>query len=294
MSGDHFTADLALARCQTVRHEQQAHQVIAACRLDGDRDLIVDPHRSAGWPRELPIGRARPESRAETARGRRASTAGHHLHHHHEAARRDLIEPVPPFPAAGVTARSSPRGTDHNDGRMATRHLAARLGAHRQPGRARDGRRDRGEEVGLAVGEVVTGPHHAGGAPARSVGQEQHANFLVDPQRPPDVVESGLRLRSRSGKSESLAIVSLRRARVANLCGSSAEYSASASRGSYSGGVRASPLVMVLITSVSGSIVDQQVRSVLTLASIRRIAAACRSLTPSPEAASAAMSPRAR
>jgi hypothetical protein len=56
-----------------------------------------------------------------------------------------------------------------------------------------------------------------------------------------------LRSRSRSGKSDSLATGSLRRASVANVCGSSAEYSASASRGSYSGGMRVSPLTMVLI-----------------------------------------------
>jgi hypothetical protein len=60
------------------------------------------------------------------------------------------------------------------------------------------------------------------------------------------------------------------------------------------GGILASPLVIVLITSVSGSMVAQQLRSVPTLASIRRMAAACRSLTPSPSAASAVMSRRAR
>jgi hypothetical protein len=59
-------------------------------------------------------------------------------------------------------------------------------------------------------------------------------------------------------------------------------------------GIRASPLVMVLITRVSGSMVAQQVRSVPTLLSIKRIAAACKSATPSPEAASAAISRRAR
>jgi hypothetical protein len=39
---------------------------------------------------------------------------------------------------------------------------------------------------------------------------------------------------------------------------------------------------MALITSVSGSIVNQQVSSVLTRSLIKRIAAACRSLAPSP------------
>jgi hypothetical protein len=51
---------------------------------------------------------------------------------------------------------------------------------------------------------------------------------------------------------------------------------------------------MVLITSVSGSMAAQQVRSVLTSSPITRIAAACSSLTPRPAAASAAISRRAR
>ena len=108
------------------------------------------------------------------------------------------------------------------------------------------------------------------------------------------LLSRALLVRSRSGKSDNLAVDSLRRARVANLWGSSIEYSDSASRCSYSGGIRASPLVMVLITSVSGSMVAQQARSVLTVSSIRPIAAVCRSLTPSPEAASATISRRAR
>jgi hypothetical protein len=51
---------------------------------------------------------------------------------------------------------------------------------------------------------------------------------------------------------------------------------------------------MVLITSVSGSMTAQQVSSALTTSLITWIAAACSSLTPSPAAASAAMSRRAR
>jgi hypothetical protein len=51
---------------------------------------------------------------------------------------------------------------------------------------------------------------------------------------------------------------------------------------------------MVLITSVSGSMVAQQARSVLTVSSISPIAAVCRSVTPSPEAASATISRRSR
>jgi len=43
MPGDHLTADVALARRQTVRHEQQADQVIAGRRLDGNRDLLLVP-----------------------------------------------------------------------------------------------------------------------------------------------------------------------------------------------------------------------------------------------------------
>ena len=70
-----------------------------------------------------------------------------------------------------------------------------------------------------------------------------------------------LRARSPSDMSESFATASLRRANVANLCGSSAEYSDSASRSSYSGATWVSPLVMVLITSVSGSMAAQQVSS---------------------------------
>jgi quercetin dioxygenase-like cupin family protein len=101
-----------------------------------------------------------------------------------------------------------------------------------------------------------------------------------------------LRLRSRSGKSENLAIGCLRSASVANLCGSLAEYSASASRRSYCGATWVP--VKPLTASVSGSRVVQQVMSVRTVASMSRIAAVCNSLTPSPEAASAAISRRAR
>ena len=72
--------------------------------------------------------------------------------------------------------------------------------------------------------------------------------------------------------SESLATASLRRANVANVCGSSAEYSDSASGGSSSGGVCVSPLVMELITSVSGSMAAQQVSSALTWLPITRMA----------------------
>jgi hypothetical protein len=73
-----------------------------------------------------------------------------------------------------------------------------------------------------------------------------------------------LRRRWLSGMSESLATASLRLAKVAKVCGSSGEYSDSASRGSYSGAICVSPLVMVLMTSVSGSMAAQQVISVRT------------------------------
>ena len=108
------------------------------------------------------------------------------------------------------------------------------------------------------------------------------------------VLQPGAAVARRADRSDSLATARPRRARSAKLCGSSGEYSASASKGSYSGGIRVSPLVIVLITRVSGSIVAQQVRSALTWRPTTRIAAACSSATPRPAAARAAMSRRAR
>ena len=101
------------------------------------------------------------------------------------------------------------------------------------------------------------------------------------------------RTTSRYGRSESLATGNDRRASSANECGSVPEYSASASRGSYSGGMRSRPLIIELITTVSGSIDAQQVSSLATTCPTTSMAAVCSSATPSPEVASAAMSRRA-
>jgi hypothetical protein len=103
-----------------------------------------------------------------------------------------------------------------------------------------------------------------------------------------------LRSWSCSGRSDSRLYDSLRLAIEAKVCGSCGEYSASAKSGSYSCGMRGSPLVMVLITRVSGSIAAQHVSSDFTSWPISSMAAACKSLTPRPEAAKAAMSRRAR
>ena len=131
-------------------------------------------------------------------------------------------------------------------------------------------------------------PQHA--PSARNITRSSSAS----PNGRQTLLNLALRFRSRSGRSDSRAISCLRCAKVAKVCGSLPEYSASASRGSYSLGIFASPPVMVLITSVSGSMFAQQVRSVPILSSIMRMASVCSSLTPSPEAASAAMSRQAR
>jgi hypothetical protein len=43
MPGHHLMADVPLARCQTVRREQQPNELIAGCRLNGDGDLFIVP-----------------------------------------------------------------------------------------------------------------------------------------------------------------------------------------------------------------------------------------------------------
>lgn len=67
-------------------------------------------------------------------------------------------------------------------------------------------------------------------------------------------------------------------------------YSASAKRGSYCGGMRLTPLVIELITTVSGSIEAQQVNPLATTRSTTSIAAVCNCATSSPAVASAAIS----
>ncbi len=73
-----------------------------------------------------------------------------------------------------------------------------------------------------------------------------------------------LRRRSISVSSVERAVVRWSRASPAKVCGSSGEYSAWASRGSNSSGIRESPDTAELITNVSGSIANQQVSSVGT------------------------------
>ena len=93
---------LQISRSRAVRpyaDQQQADQLITACRLDGDRNLIFVAAEQLGWPRERPTGRCASRNLArKLPRYGAASTDSHDLHHHHEPARRDLIKPFPPFP----------------------------------------------------------------------------------------------------------------------------------------------------------------------------------------------------
>ncbi|ROP36372.1 hypothetical protein [Saccharothrix texasensis] len=99
-----------------------------------------------------------------------------------------------------------------------------------------------------------------------------------------------LRARPRRGTSDSRATASGRRAGSATACGSAPPYSQAAGSGSCSAGAPVGPLVMELITAVSGSSDAQQVRSVGTTRSTTSIAARCSSATPRPADTSAAIS----
>jgi hypothetical protein len=90
---------------------------------------------------------------------------------------------------------------DNDDGRVAAGRLAAWFRAHRQRGRRRDLRRDRAEELRLAVDEVATRTDHARSAPAGPVGQEQHSKLLIDPSRRQTLLNLTLRLRSQQVRS---------------------------------------------------------------------------------------------
>ena len=67
MAGDHLATDVALARRQTVRHEQQADQLIAGCWLDRDGDLVVVPADQRACLEDGPLATRVPQPRTETA-----------------------------------------------------------------------------------------------------------------------------------------------------------------------------------------------------------------------------------
>src|SRR5436305_7749366 len=101
MAGDHLATDVALARRQTVRHEQQADQLIAGCWLDRDGDLVVVPADQRACLEDGPLATRVAQPCTETARGCGAGPNSHHLHHYHESAGCDLVEPVLPLPRGG-------------------------------------------------------------------------------------------------------------------------------------------------------------------------------------------------
>src|SRR5437763_4031720 len=91
MPGDHLTADAALTRRQTVGPEQQADQLIASGRLDGDRDLVIVSADQRAGLEDGPLATRAPHPRSETARGCAPGTNSHDPHHHHEPAGRGLV-----------------------------------------------------------------------------------------------------------------------------------------------------------------------------------------------------------
>ena len=189
VSRDDLVANLPLTRGQTVRDKQHADQLITACRLDGDGNLIFVTTQQLARLENGPLAVGITQPGPETARQGAAGTDSHDLHHHHEPAWRDLIKPFSPFLAGCSQRPKFAAWTDDNDGWVSARDRAACLGAHRQPSCVGNGRRDRREEICLTVVEVGPGAYHARPAPARPVSQEDDAKLLVNTQRPPNVVD---------------------------------------------------------------------------------------------------------
>ena len=191
MSRDHLAADLALARGQTVRHKQQAEQLIATCRLDGDRNLVFVATDAAGWPRRRAHWPARPEPAPGNRRVRP---------HRAPTAMTCII--TMNRPGAISSSRSSPFLAPPGSPPEVRRCGPTTTMAGWSPGIELPASERTASLVASAMAgataarksvsrslKSLPGAHHAGRAPARPVGQEQDAKLLVNPQRPPDVVE---------------------------------------------------------------------------------------------------------
>jgi hypothetical protein len=69
VSRDHFAADFAFPRCQAVRCQHQAQQMITGYRFDGDRNLIFVCTDQWTGLKKCPLPVYVAESGGEAARG---------------------------------------------------------------------------------------------------------------------------------------------------------------------------------------------------------------------------------
>jgi hypothetical protein len=73
MPGDDFGGNLAFPRCQAVRREEQADQLITACRLDADRNLIFVAADERAGLQNGPLATSISQSGSESVRAGGAS-----------------------------------------------------------------------------------------------------------------------------------------------------------------------------------------------------------------------------
>ena len=244
-----------------------------------------------------PRNRGRPATgRGEPAGGGGAGAGRHDVHHQVEPAGGDIVHPVPPFLCGrGTRTRSSPAGPTHTmAGRTSSERACASDRTANRVAVASAGatavRKSVSRSVKSAPDRTIPAAPQQARRPGTSAGAPGPAPTVA--RRSAAGCCAGGRLADRSESLRHRRTAPGQRGEAVRLA--VREYSASASSGLVLGRDPVVPLVMVLITRVSGSIVAQQVRSVPHLPVDQPIAAACSSPTPSPDAARPAMSRRAR
>ena len=97
--------------------KSKADQLVTACRLDADRNLIFVAADERAGLQNGPLTAGISQSGSEGVRAGGASAYSHNLHHHHEPAGCDLIKPVPPFlTGRGQSAKLAARSNDNDCG----------------------------------------------------------------------------------------------------------------------------------------------------------------------------------